>query len=127
MSVLSQKLLGAPTIARVSARSGGCWWRELKVANQPAEINKNGAKNGQIPTLSVLKLLKTPFFSQKYLIRYSRLPRNYLRNTLILRFFVTLGIVELYVPVQSFISLTGPHSSGLVLRCLLKSIILCLL
>jgi hypothetical protein len=72
----------------------GCWWRELKLANQPEEINKNGAKNGQFPTLSVLKLLKTPFFSQKYLIRYSRLPRYFLRNTLILRFFVTLGILE---------------------------------
>jgi hypothetical protein len=80
----AQKLLGAPTIGGVSAWSGGCWWRELKVANQPEEITKNRAKNGQFPTLSVLKLLKTPFFSQKYLIRYSRLPRYFLRNTLTL-------------------------------------------
>jgi hypothetical protein len=34
----------------------------VKGANQPEEITKNRAKNRQFPTLSVLKLLKTPFF-----------------------------------------------------------------
>jgi hypothetical protein len=37
----------------------------------PAEIHENGAENGGFPTLIDLKIAKTLFFTQKYLIRYT--------------------------------------------------------
>jgi hypothetical protein len=55
----------------------GWWWRELKEANKPPADRKI-AKTA----------LKTPFFAQKYLTRYA--PKMFLRNTLILNFFLLL-------------------------------------
>jgi hypothetical protein len=40
-------------------------------------------------------MLKTPFFTLKYLTKYT--PEMFLRITLILKLFVTFGVVELYL------------------------------
>jgi hypothetical protein len=42
-----------------------------KLATMLAEMHKNSAQNGRFPTLFGLNILKTPFFAQKYLIRYT--------------------------------------------------------
>jgi hypothetical protein len=48
---------------------------------------KNSEKMGGFAHILAYKLQKTQFFAQKYLTRYT--PKTFLRNTLILKFFVT--------------------------------------
>jgi hypothetical protein len=69
----AQELLGTPTVAGGSAPSGGGGEGSLRrhLSPQPAEIYKIGAEKGQFPALFGLKIMKTPFFAQKYLIRYT--------------------------------------------------------
>jgi hypothetical protein len=78
-----------------------------------AEIHKNGTKKGQFPALFGLKIAKNSAFSPKYLIRQT--PKMFLKNTLILKFFVTSGVV------QSFGSHICPQPSGLGLTHYLQS------
>jgi hypothetical protein len=54
-------------------------------SGQEAEIHKNGTENGWFPALINLKIPKTLFFAQKYLIKYT--PKIFLRNTLIFKIF----------------------------------------
>jgi hypothetical protein len=49
------------------------WWRELKESNKPPphlELQKKAPKTGSFPQLT-LKSVKTPFFTQKYIIKYT--------------------------------------------------------
>ncbi len=66
----AQKLLDALTIGGGSARAGdgvgGSYKRHISL--QPAENHKNGTENRRFPARFGLKLPKTPFFAQKYLV-----------------------------------------------------------
>jgi hypothetical protein len=91
----AQKLLGAMTIGKGECPGRGWWWRESKESNTP-KIYENGEKTSGFPHFLAYKSLKTPFFAQKYLTRYTPL-RCFLRNTSILTFFIKEAIVEIHL------------------------------
>jgi hypothetical protein len=84
----AQKLLGAPTIGGGSAQAGAVveGVKGDKYAPCRPKCTKP-AKNRLFLHFLAYKLLKMPFFPQKYLTRYT--PETFLSNTLILNFFVT--------------------------------------
>ncbi len=52
----------------------GWWWRGSQKTNKPSKspkIDENGKKTGSFAHVLAYKSLKTPFFAQKYLTRYS--------------------------------------------------------
>jgi hypothetical protein len=62
----------------------------------PAEIHKNCAKNRRFPTLVDLKIANHAVFHSKVKNKIHS-QDVFLRNTLILKIFITQGIVELYL------------------------------
>jgi hypothetical protein len=78
----AQKLLGAPTIGKGSARAGGGGGgsQQSQICPMQPGMYENSEKNGGFAP-------KMLFFVLKYLTRYT--PKMFLRNTLILKFFVT--------------------------------------
>ncbi len=79
-----QKLLGAPTIGRGACPDRGWWWRKLKEVNKPLagrNIQKQCWKRVVSSNFWLKNSPKTPFFTQKYSIRYT--PKMFLRYTLI--------------------------------------------
>jgi hypothetical protein len=82
----AQKLLGVPVCRLLAGEclGRGWWWRESKESNMPPfrlKCTKMVEKRAVCPNVLAYKLLKTPFFAQKYLTRYT--PEMFLRNTLI--------------------------------------------
>jgi hypothetical protein len=67
----------------------------VKDAPMPPGMYENSKKTGSFAHFLDYKSPKTPFFSQNYLTRY--IFRPFSRNTLVLKFFITLGTVELYL------------------------------
>ncbi len=68
------ELLGAPTIGGGSARSrggGGGGSQKSNKTFKPPEIYENSEKTGGLAHILAEKLLKMPFFTQKYLTRYT--------------------------------------------------------
>ncbi len=68
------ELLGVPTIGRGKCLVRGWWWRRSQKSNKPSkppEIYENGEKTGGFAHVLANKSLKTPFFSHKYLTRYT--------------------------------------------------------
>jgi hypothetical protein len=57
------------------------------IPSQPYEIAKNDEKNSGFAHILAYNSPKTPFFALKYLTRYTH--ETFLRNTLILKFFIT--------------------------------------
>jgi hypothetical protein len=94
---LTQKLCGVPTIGRGSAwpvgGSGGSQRSHISLPSRP-ECTK-WRQNSLFPALIDLKNAKNAIFTLKFLTKYT--PKTFLRNTLILNFFVTKGVVELYL------------------------------
>jgi hypothetical protein len=87
---VAQKLLGAPTIGRGSALAGGGGGGSQRSQIRPhaaQNLQKQLKKTGGFEHFLAHKSWRTPFFAQKYLIDI--LPSCFLRNTLILTFFVT--------------------------------------
>jgi hypothetical protein len=100
----AHKLLGATTIGGGGVLGRGWQWRELKEANKPPSQPKytKMAKKAVSCTFW-LKICQKRNFSLKITLQ-DILPRCFLRNTLILKFFITLSIVELYLfKVSGFI------------------------
>jgi hypothetical protein len=58
------------------------WWRGVKEVNKPPAGQKS-QKTGGFCSLFSLKIAEYVVFSQKYLIRYIRYNKYFLRNTLI--------------------------------------------
>ncbi len=85
----AQKLLGVPTIGGGSAQAGGGGGgsQRSQICHMPLKIYKNGNNRGGFAHFLAYKLPKTLFSAQKYLTRYT--PETFLRNTLILKIFVT--------------------------------------
>ncbi len=85
----AQKQFGTPTIGRGSAQAGGSGGGSLRVkyALMPAGMHENDEKTSSYTHLLAYKVANTLVFSQYYLTRYT--PETFLRNTLILKFFIT--------------------------------------
>ncbi len=70
----SRELLGAPTIGWGNARSrggGGGNHRSQINLKKPPEIDENGRKKGGFTHVLAYKSPRTPFFTHKYLTRYT--------------------------------------------------------
>jgi hypothetical protein len=75
----AEKLFGELTIGMGSALGRGWWWREFKEANKPqVSCTKMVTKTGSFQHFWDYISPKTPFFSQKDLLRYA--PKMFLRN-----------------------------------------------
>jgi hypothetical protein len=82
------ELLGAPTIGRgTRVGDGGSLRSQISLPSCP-KYTKSAKKGGFTQFLAdKLPKKKLPFFVQKYLKRY--IPETFLRNTSILKFFIT--------------------------------------
>ncbi len=107
----AQKLLGASTIG------GGSTWagvlvegvKGVKYVPLPPGLYKNGENTGGFTHFWLLNCRKRRFSFKSTLLDI--FPRRFLRNTLIVRFLVTSGI--LVISVQSFGSHIRPQAPGL--------------
>ncbi len=68
---------------------------EVKLTFKATRNRRNQQKTCGFAHVLANKSLKTPFFAQKYLTRYTH--KMFLRNTSILKLFITQAIVELYL------------------------------
>jgi hypothetical protein len=82
----------------------------VKYAPMPPGMYENGNKKTVVSHTFFSKSLKTLFFTQKYLTRYT--PGTFLRNTLVLQIFVTYVKHCEVIPVQSFGSHVRPQLPG---------------
>ncbi len=80
------ELLGALTIGGGVPGPGVVVERSY-IPSQPYEIAKKGEKTGGFAHVLAYNSPKTPFFTLKYLTRYTH--ESFSRNTLLLKFFVT--------------------------------------
>jgi hypothetical protein len=70
--------------------------KRVKYVPMPPKIYKDGKKTCSFPHFLAYKSPKKPFFAQKYLTRYTSM-MFFLRKNSILKLFITLAIVELYL------------------------------
>jgi hypothetical protein len=82
----AQKLLGAPTIGRGSARAGGCGGGSQRSQICPP-ATRNIRKRDVFPHFLAHKSPNTPFLAQKYLTRYT--PKTFFEDYINFKIFIT--------------------------------------
>ncbi len=109
------ELLGAPTI-RGECPVRGWWWRGSQKSNKhskPPEIYKNSEKTCGFAHIFACKSPETPFFTQKYLTRYTHeMFFEVYINFKIVHYLSHCGVIS----VQSFGRHIRPQPHGLGLR-----------